>query len=150
MKYSWQKNLIHGIEPMDSEHKLIIDQMDELQKAIKNHSSDDIILETMKFLTKYVEDHFKSEERLQKQYNYTDIENHKKLHEGYKALVYKTVDEIKEDGLSPSRKIVINKMIIEWLKEHIGKDDKLVAEHIKSKKWFLKGVILLGETIPLW
>jgi len=132
MKFKWEQSLMYGVEPMDSEHERIINQVDALYDAIQNHESDEVILETIKFLSKYVEEHFDSEEKLQKKYAYPEIESHKQIHTDFKKLVGDLIDEVKTKGLTAKRKIEINKMVLQWLRDHIAKDDKIVAEHIKS------------------
>jgi len=134
MIFNWQKKLIHDIEPMDSEHVQIIEQMDKLYEAIQQRASNEVILETMTFLSKYVDEHFKSEEKLQRETNYPNYEEHIKLHAEFKDRVKKMTQKIETDGLNTSLKIEISKMIIEWFKNHIAEDDKLIAEHSKKEK----------------
>lgn len=135
MKFKWEDSLMLGIKKMDDEHKLLIEQANHLFDALGDTKKSDLaIIETINFLSKYVVDHFNSEEQLQRQYKYPGIKEHQAIHHQFKNEIAQLVEDIKTNGLTVSKKIAINKHLIHWLSEHIGVEDKKLAEHIKKQQ----------------
>lgn len=133
MKFQWEDNLMVGVPQMDREHKELIEKANTLFEALGNpEKSTKEIIDIVNFLTRYVVNHFNSEERLQKKYNYPDYNRHHKLHEDFKANVMSLKADIEANGLTTSKKLEINRQLIQWLQQHIGKEDKKLGDHIKA------------------
>jgi hemerythrin len=88
----------------------------------------------LNFLEDYIVIHFTAEENIQKKYNYPDYEAHKSLHlkfiQDFSAL------KKNFDAEGPSLPIVlqINRIVVDWLINHIKKVDKALGEFVKTKK----------------
>lgn len=135
MKFAWEDSLLLGVSEMDSEHKELIEKANVLFEALGDPSkSSEVILDTLDYLAIYVVKHFNSEEKLQKQYNYPGYKEHHQIHEDFKQEVALLVKDIKDNGLSITKKIAVNKMLIKWLQNHIGVEDKKLAAHIINTK----------------
>lgn len=134
MVYTFDKSLETGNIAIDTQHKELIDAINNLLVACGQGKGRDEIKNTIKFLTDYTVKHFNDEEKLQKQYNYPDYVAHKKLHEDFKADVNKIVSEYEENGTSVVLTFKVNNVIASWLIKHIKGEDKKVAAYIKSVK----------------
>lgn len=135
MHFNWEKSLILGIKEIDEQHNGLIDHANTLFEALGDKSrSNDEIMDMMKFLAIYVQKHFSSEEQLQKRHKYPFYEEHHKIHEEFRKVVSELLKEIEMNGLTVSKKLEINRMTIDWLKNHIGKEDKKLADYILSKE----------------
>ncbi|MBN2794377.1 MAG: hemerythrin family protein [Clostridia bacterium] len=135
MKFQWEENLVLGITQIDKEHMELVQQANKLFDALGDpDKSSKEILETLNFLAGYVVNHFNSEEKLQLKYGYPMFNQHKRIHEDFKKEVATLIHDIEINGLKTSQKLSINKMVIHWLKNHIGVEDRKVAEYIKSKQ----------------
>lgn len=135
MKFQWEDSLVLGIDQMDQEHMELVQQANKLFDALGNpDKSSKEIVETLNFLAGYVVNHFNSEEKLQQKYGYPSFTEHKRIHEGFKSEVVALIQDVESNGLKTSQKLSINKMVINWLKKHIGVEDRKVAEYIKSKQ----------------
>lgn len=127
MLMQWEKQLDLGIEVLDNEHKELIEHANVLFTAIKDGKSDDQVMKHLEFLAAYTLKHFESEEKFQKKIGYPDYEAHRKIHQEFKGVVNALLDDVRKNGLSASKKIEVNRMTIDWLRKHIGIEDKKIA-----------------------
>ena len=134
MAYSFDKSLETGNISIDSQHKELIDAINNLLDACGQGKGRDEIKNTINFLTDYTIKHFNDEERLQKQYNYPDYAAHRKLHDEFKEEVRKIANEFEENGTSVVLTFKVNNVIASWLIKHIKGEDKKVAAYIKNAK----------------
>lgn len=132
MIYTFDKSLETGNTAIDTQHKELIDAMNNLLAACAQGKGREEIKNTIKFLVDYTVKHFNDEEKLQKQYNYPDYAAHKKLHDDFKEEVKKIVEEYEQDGTSVVLTFKINNIIASWLIKHIKGEDKKVAAFIKN------------------
>lgn len=131
MKRIWEKQLMTGVVEIDTEHLTLIESIDELHEALKSGKGKVVVLETMNFLRNYTKIHFKHEEALLEKYDYPDLERHKKLHMEFIAEITRLGDLIAETNDTNSI-MKVTFISMEWLKKHIGIEDRKVAEHIKK------------------
>lgn len=135
MKFNWENSLLLGVKEIDDEHKVLIEKVNVLFDALGDpKKSSLVILDTIDFLATYVVDHFNSEEKLQKKYQYPEFTEHHKIHEDFKNEILLLKKDIEDNGLSVTKKLAINKKLMSWLTHHIGVDDRKLADHIKSQQ----------------
>lgn len=130
----WEKKLILGVPEIDREHEELVKKANDMLMALKSGNSTDEIIKHMNFLADYVIKHFNSEEKLQAQYQYPEITEHKKIHSDFKVNVTKLLEDINKNGLTTSKKIEISQMTMDWLLKHIGVEDKKLANFILEKR----------------
>jgi hemerythrin len=129
MKNMWEKQLMTGVAEIDVEHLTLIESIDELQEALKEGRGKEEVIGTLNFLQNYVAIHFKHEEALQAEYDYPLIQEHKKLHlEFIKEVANLAL--IVSDEQTTMNAMKVTHFCMEWLKKHIGVEDRKLAEHI--------------------
>lgn len=133
MVYQWSPDLETGNAVIDSEHKQLIQALNQLMDACGKGAGRTEIQKTTKFLEAYTAKHFAHEEQLQKQYAYPDAVNHKRYHEDFKKVVANLAAELQKDGPTIALVGKVNSSIGGWLLNHIKREDVKVAAHIKSK-----------------
>ncbi|MBS5633755.1 MAG: hemerythrin family protein [Clostridiales bacterium] len=131
--YEFTSELETGNELIDSEHKELIDAINNLLLACGEGKGRGEIRKTLEFLNDYIAYHFSDEEKLQRQYGYPDYENHKRYHEEYKRIVAGILNEFEQGGATVALVSKTNQAIAGWLLNHIKKEDVKVAAHIRSK-----------------
>lgn len=134
MIYTFDKNLETGNPSIDSQHKELINAVNNLLDACAKGKGRAEIETTVKFLADYTIKHFNDEEKLQKQHNYPEYESHKKLHEAFKAEVSSIINDYSKDGATVALTFKINTKVAAWLINHIKGEDKKVAAFIKNGK----------------
>ncbi|WP_027340507.1 bacteriohemerythrin [Halonatronum saccharophilum] len=127
----WSNKFEVGVEKIDEQHKGIFDQANYLLEAYKEQKGESEINKVLDWLVDYIEEHFDDEEIIQQEYKYPDYENHKKIHDGFKARVQEVVDDYNRSA-NITALMKLNKMVTGWLIEHIKREDQKLAAHIKS------------------
>lgn len=133
MSISWKEDLSIGVEQIDSQHKELIGRIDDLFEACNNGKGKEEVLKVIDYLGEYVVTHFSDEEGLQKKYGYPEYNNHKQMHTQFIKDFEVLKGNLDKDGVSPSLIIKMNKLLIDWLLNHIKKVDKELGAFIKSK-----------------
>ncbi|MDR3012758.1 MAG: hemerythrin family protein [Chitinispirillales bacterium] len=132
MAFVWNPALETGHPLIDSQHKELIKAIDNLLTACKEGQVADKIDDTLNFLISYTKRHFGEEENLQRESNYPNFPNHRKLHESFVKVITDLAAELKQTGPTP---MLVNKIIRnvgDWLINHIQKEDVQVAAHLKK------------------
>ena len=97
---------------------------------MKNNETKSVILEIMNGLINYTDTHFKHEEELFDKYNYSDVEEHKKIHKNFVDTVLRVKRDY-EFG-KPINTVEIMAFLSEWLINHIqGTDKNILTFFIK-------------------
>ena len=133
MAFTWSKDLETGNSTIDTQHKTLIEALNNLMTACSQGKAKEQINETMNFLVDYTKKHFADEERLQKSSGYPDYENHKKLHDAFVKTVADISKELNEQGPTIVMVGKVNNAVGNWLVTHIKREDAKVAAHIRTK-----------------
>ena len=133
MVYQWDSTLETGHAKVDNQHKQLVAALNDLIEASYSDKGEKTVMDTLDFLTGYTIKHFSDEEKLQKDSNYPDYLNHKRIHENFKLTVKGMVEQVKKEG--PTKKIMndVTESLGSWLINHIKGDDFRMAAYVKSK-----------------
>ncbi|MDR2353927.1 MAG: hemerythrin family protein [Deltaproteobacteria bacterium] len=126
---NWNKSLETGVPKIDAQHKELFVQADKLLDRTQAAR----VPETLEFLKTYVANHFAAEEALQKVTAYPKADFHRKLHVDFTATFKKLYEEYKASGEKLMVVLNINKLVIDWLKDHIMIHDKEFANYYLKK-----------------
>jgi hemerythrin len=122
-KIVWSNEFCLGISEIDSQHKMIIEDINFL---IENHDcigSASLNQEIIKRLDKYAKEHFATEEKYLRKFNYPNLENHIKIHEAFKMnTVQSAVKVMKGHENVPEETLQFLK---KWWTNHILNEDML-------------------------
>ena len=132
MAYKWDSTLESGYEKVDSQHRQLIDALNNLMEASTSGKGDKAVMQTLDFLTAYAIKHFADEEQLQIDYQYPDYLNHKRVHEGFKATVGEFIKRVGKEGPTESIINEVGSTVGAWLLNHIRGDDFRMATHVKA------------------
>ncbi len=132
-RYEWEPGLETGNRLIDSQHKELIEKINDLLEACASGKGRSEINAMAQFLKDYTKKHFDDEEQLQKRFKYPDRVNHKKYHEAFKETVRKLSEELERDGATVTLVGKINSSVAEWLINHIKREDVRVAKHIEEQ-----------------
>ena len=134
MAYTWNRELETGNTLIDTQHRQLIDAINNLLEACRTGKGRAELDKTITFLNSYTNKHFSDEEKLQLQYQYPDYQNHKKMHEQFRIVVRDLTDQLRANGPSIDLVGKVNNSIGNWLINHIKTQDTKVAAHIRSAK----------------
>lgn len=135
--FQWDNDLMTGIDDIDKQHQGLIEVINEvIQFSLNNESiSEDTINEIYTKLTKYVSEHFKTEEDIM--YNIgidsRHIEEHVQMHLEFKEAIKQHFSDV--SSLERPEKLGrIIEFLIRWLAYHILNTDKSLVRQVNYIK----------------
>lgn len=131
MAYQLTKDLETGNSLIDSEHRQLIQAINNLLAACSQGQGRSELTRTANFLKDYTSKHFADEERLQQTHSYPDYPSHKRYHEEFKKLVSNLVQKLDAQGPTVALVAELNNVLASWLLNHIKQEDKKLAAFLK-------------------
>lgn len=124
----WTRELESGIPVIDTQHKRIIDFINELDDACRTGNKEETG-HVMEGLLNYTVTHFEFEEALQEKAGYPYLKAHRRIHE----IFMKKVAEIRNrasqgEDVAPA----LLSLLQGWLASHIKGEDRDYVESVKS------------------
>jgi len=132
MAITWTEDLSVGVDLIDEQHKLWFEKANQLYKAGQEGRAKEFIIEMFDFLDDYTKQHFKDEEKYMEKIKYPQIDAQKKAHAAFIADLAKLKKDYNESGGNIVLIINANKMILNWLTQHIRNMDKKIGEYAKT------------------
>ncbi|MBI5893260.1 MAG: bacteriohemerythrin [Deltaproteobacteria bacterium] len=131
---TWSNDLSVNIKEIDSQHKRLVDLINELHDAMSVGKGNAILGKILSDLIGYTKTHFADEERIMQVNGYPDFSKNKLEHD----KLTKEVEEFKNqfDAGKAVVSIEIMKFLKNWLSNHIMKSDKQYTQFLNSKGVF--------------
>jgi hemerythrin-like metal-binding protein len=119
-----------GISEQDTQHKKLIDLINQLNDAMKAGHGADVLGKVLNELVNYTVFHFGYEEKLMGQHKYEDTPAHKSEH----VKFVQTVGDFKKkfDSGSAVISVEIMNFLRDWLTNHIMKTDKKLGQALNK------------------
>jgi len=133
MAIQWTNALAVGIDDIDAQHKELFRQADRLLEASQKGIAMEELDRTLQFLGQYVVDHFGTEERYMAKFGYPAARLHKQEHDDFVGEFVRTKERFDREGVSLTLLFQVQKRIVEWLNNHIRKEDKALGAFLKTK-----------------
>lgn len=128
---TWSDNLSVGLFQIDTQHKNLINIINNLYDAMKAGKGKDIIPKIIKDMSAYTITHFSYEEKLMQQYGYPEYEAHKKQHDTFVKKVKEFEAEIAKGNITITLNVA--NFLKDWLINHIQITDKKYSSFFKEK-----------------
>ncbi|WP_324824290.1 bacteriohemerythrin [Sinanaerobacter sp. ZZT-01] len=132
MALMWTQNLAVGVDLIDQQHKTWFEKADQLFEAGKQGKTSEYIMKMFDFLDDYTKTHFRDEEKYMLSINYPEYNTQKQLHTAFIAKLAELRKEYESSGTKISAVINSNQFILDWLVNHISKQDKKIGEFAKT------------------
>ncbi len=129
----WDSSLSVGVDPIDEQHKMLIERINNLSKAVEKYMGHTKIIETLLFMTEYTDFHFSTEEKYMKELDYPAIANHLIQHEEFKSMLRTLEEDFREDGATKVVSKSINTFLGNWLLNHIKVVDVNFGKFLREK-----------------
>ncbi|UOO37368.1 hemerythrin family protein [Oscillospiraceae bacterium CM] len=127
---TWKDSFALGIPAIDKQHKDLCDQVDKLSDACSHGKGAEEVKKVLDFLASYTVKHFADEEAFQLKIKYPNFQQHKAKHTEFLNQVTKLKKEALEGGVNISMVIKINRIITEWLVDHIKATDSDLKNYV--------------------
>jgi len=133
--FEWTHQMSVGIDVIDTDHKLLIALINQLDDAVKTGQAKETTASVLNVLYDYTDFHFGREERMMAAVGYPDLENHLKSHAALKDKVMEIRDSFSLCDIDGIEGEVMD-LLKDWLKEHIMGRDRLyqaaMNEHLDA------------------
>ena len=129
MSISWTQELNTGIAVVDSQHKRIVDYINQLETAVRQRdraATGGVLNE----LVDYTLSHFAFEESLQEEAGYAHARPHKAVHDAIAKRVAKFQER---HGTGEDIAEQLHGMLATWLVHHIKRDDQAYVANVKAR-----------------
>lgn len=124
MKVKWTPDYETGIDIIDSQHMKLFDNINNLLNSCEKGDAKEGVIKIFDFLEQYVIFHFGTEEDLMIKYRYANYYQHRMLHDRFIIDMNGLKREFLKNGISDGFLMLIKHFVIDWLKYHIGVEDK--------------------------
>jgi hemerythrin len=133
IRITFDKALETGDAEIDGQHRELFERIDQLLLASREKRSRDEVAQMLNFLGDYVVYHFAAEERMMITADYPELEAHRGEHQRFVQEFGILYREFKSEGPTTLFIIRIGNRVTGWLREHIYRTDKRLAEHLKKR-----------------
>ena len=127
----WNDSLIVNIAEIDSQHKRLVEMINDLYEAMRQGKGKEITGDVVKGLVAYASSHFKLEEKYFAQFNYPDSANHKSEHNAFVKRITDFQEKFNKGTMGLS--VEIMKFLSDWLTNHIKVSDRKYCPFLVSK-----------------
>jgi len=132
-KIEWDNSLSVGIDLIDEQHKMLIQRLNDLSKAVEMMQGEAEIMKTLEFMIDYTNFHFSSEEKHMTEQEYPGLDYQQKQHEEFKDTLKHIVEDFEEEGATRALTTSINTFLFNWLIKHIKGLDLKFGKFLKDK-----------------
>lgn len=128
MTIEWTSDLHTGIDVIDNQHRRIVDYINQLEHAIKQHSRL-TVGQVLDELVDYTMSHFAFEESLQEEAGYKLVKPHKAIHDVFakRIATYQQRHNAGEDVAEQ-----LYSMLATWLLHHIKREDMAYVSSVSA------------------
>ena len=134
MAIVWTPNLSVGVEHIDNQHKIWFEKANALFEAGREKKARDYIETMLNFLDEYTKQHFRDEEAYMHKINYPALDAQKSAHAGFVEKLAKLKSEYEKSGGNILVILNANKMVIDWLTNHITSMDKKIGDYVRTSQ----------------
>jgi len=133
MPIEWTTDLATGIDEIDGQHKELFKRINKLLDACRQGKGREEVKKVIEFLDDYVVTHFSAEERHMQKHDYPAYLNHKAQHTEFMENFSGLKAQFEKEGPGVSLVITTNRIVVEWLQNHIRKIDTALGAFLKTK-----------------
>jgi hemerythrin len=127
----WTPDLSVGVGSIDTDHKLLISLINQLDDAIRGSEPKQTVSRVLDALLNYTDYHFAREESLMRASGYPDIDAHSRAHATLRAQVHNIRSRYRRNAESIRAQEVLS-FLKNWLTAHIIGRDKLYAPFVQN------------------
>jgi len=127
--FGWNDSYAIGVSQIDAQHRQLFEIINELHMAMMSRQSSQILGQTLSKLVEYTVKHFGAEEALLRSKSYSELAQHKLIHDQFTARIKKFQADQKDGVVTVN--IELMNMLQKWLVDHIQGTDKKYARELK-------------------
>lgn len=130
---NWGEEVITGNSQIDGEHRELFSRIDALMTSMGQGRELGVIQETLNYFVLYARDHFKEEERLHRECQAPNYEEHLAAHRKIAHDIEVITTLYWEDGLSTHMEFVLINNVVRGIIDQLHEFDLPLAKFIQEK-----------------
>ena len=133
--FKWDESFLIGIEELDHEHKVLIDDINRLHEQLVRHDQKSEIEKCLGVIYARIQAHFALEEHVMKEHEYKFFDEHKREHDDLlDSYTEYMLQYLNDNDVSSS--IPIEDTLKHWVMNHIITSDKKMSLMVQEKVIF--------------
>jgi len=133
--FKWDESFLIGIEELDHEHKVLIDDINRLHDELARHGQKSKIKNCLGDIYARMQAHFALEEHVMQEHKYKFFDEHKREHDEFLDSYTEYMLQILNDT-GASSGIPIEDILKRWVMDHIITSDKKMSLIVQEKGTF--------------
>ncbi len=133
MPVAWTSDLATGVEEIDDQHRELFRRINSLLEACNQGQGKNEVVKVIAFLEDYVIEHFSEEERHMSDRDYPDFGKHRVQHREFMENLSTLKQQLEADGPGLGVVLSTNRLVIDWLTNHIRKEDKALGSFLRYR-----------------
>jgi hemerythrin len=133
--FIWGDELNTDIELIDRQHKEYVRRTNAFLEASmeRKEKGRGSVRDTFRFLRRYIDEHFTTEEELMDEYGYPGAQRHIIQHRHFQSEVDKLVGILGRERLNLDQVLKLNYLLVDWFQRHIKQTDKHLTEFLAKQ-----------------
>lgn len=131
--FEWNESFLIGIDELDREHKLLIDDINRLHEELGRHDQTSEVQNRLGDIYARMQAHFALEEHVMKEHKYKFFDEHKREHddllENYTEYMLQFMN-----NTDASSNIPIEDTLRRWVINHITTSDRKMSQMVQEKE----------------
>jgi len=133
MSFELDPLLLTGVDAIDAQHRELFARVGQLLEASRNRRSREEVVRLLEYLGGYVVEHFAAEEQLMESSAYPRLGGHRAEHLQFVKELGILRHELKSEGPTNLFVIRVGNRVTEWLREHIYRTDRILADWLRTR-----------------
>ncbi|MGE0108961.1 MAG: bacteriohemerythrin [Bdellovibrionales bacterium] len=129
---SWDESLSVNDAEIDGHHKNIINQVNSFYDKMMKGDGLSGSVQMLNTLGSSLKKHFEHEEGLMSRVGYPDLAEHRRQHEEALRTYNRLRPNVESNKAGATKELF--EFVAFWMKDHIGKHDKVMAEFVRKQK----------------
>ena len=129
--FEWNESFLIGIDELDYEHKVLIDDINRLHEELARHDQESEVQKRLGDIYARMQAHFALEEHVMKEHKYKFFDEHKREHddllENYTEYMLQFMN-----NTDASSNILIEDTLRRWVINHITTSDKKMSQMVQE------------------
>ena len=133
--FKWDDSFLIGIEELDHEHKVLIDDINRLHEELARQGEKSNVEKCLGEIHARMQAHFALEESVMKEHEYPYLAEHKREHDELLDSYTEYMLQLMNDTVPTTTK-PIHERLQHWVMVHIGTSDKKMSLMVQETKSF--------------
>jgi hemerythrin len=135
MAFEWSDDLSVGVERIDAQHRELIARTNALLEALPGASgpASQAAMETLLYLSAYVEEHFSDEERFMAEVGFPGLAAHRIEHLRFRDTLGLLVRRFSLGGIDDVLRRGIEEEVCGWIVRHVLGTDRAIGSFVRAR-----------------